>query len=163
MSYIKVLNDYVESSTKEDKSFMATTDLNSISGTSESPYFFLKNPAASGKTLVITHLHVGVNSSSARSIYRLYANPTTSADGTALTECNAHVKSSPVSSVMTTFKEPTVSANGDLFDTKIVSADNGSNGLNRWLYVDEGNTVLITVENDVSNTSTLCSVWWLEL
>ena len=154
--------DFVATIANEEKAFFAATMFNNISGTSEHAYLFLRNPSASGVRLVVTHLVLGVNSASTRSLWKVYSNPTSSADGTALTETNTYFKSGAASSNATAFRSPTVSANGALVDVKIVPANSAHIGVNRFYWIDPGNDLLLTVQNSVSNVSTFAGVYYLE-
>jgi hypothetical protein len=157
-----VAHDFISERAKEENTFISTTDFNTVSGTTEHPYLLFKNPNASGVLVEVTHLHIGLDNSSARSVYRIYTNPTTTADGTALTERNMFVKSGAASPAVTTFKNPTVTANGNLYEPNVLAANSNSRGVNRYLWLAANNTLLVTVENSVSNAKTLCTIWWTE-
>jgi hypothetical protein len=143
------------------RAFKVTTDLNSISGTSEHPYLLLKNPAGS-QPLLITHFLVGTNSASVRTITRFYANPTVTADGTGLTETNTYITASPPAALASAFMNPTISANGGILNTTISPANTPSRGINRYYWLDGGNNLLVTIENSVSNASTFADIYWIE-
>jgi len=146
----------------EENAYFVTTGFNSISGTSEHPYLYIKNPSASPTRIMITHFVMGVNSSTSRSLWKFYKNPTVTADGSALTLENTYVKASPKTSAATAFKDPTVTASGALIDHKIVPANSSHIGVNRFYWMDPDNTLLVTVQNSVASTSTVAGLYLVE-
>ena len=152
----------VNASLEAETAFTTTTEFNTISGTTESPYLLLKNPAASGKNLIVTHFNYGIDANNVRSIIRIWKNPTVTADGTALVEENTNFKTGATSSVATAFKSPTVSSNGAVLNIGIAPANNPSRGLNRFYFIPPGKAILVTIENSVSNASTFADIYWLE-
>lgn len=144
------------------KGFEASTDLITVSGTTETPIFLLKNPSSTGVRSLITHFLLGTDSASVRSIFRFYANPTVTADGTGLSESNTLIKSSPPSSDLEAFKNPTVSANGSLLNTFILPANIPSKGVNRTYWIEPGNYLMVTIQNTVSNAKSHVDINWIE-
>lgn len=153
--------EYVMQAVREGKSFTVTTDLTSIAS-SETAFLYLKNPSASGKDVLITHFKFGTDSANTRTLIRIYANPTVTADGTALTEINTIVKSSPPTSSIECFKLPTVTSNGDRLNLDISPANSSSKGLNRWYWLEPGNSLLLTADNSQNNVDSFADVYWLE-
>lgn len=147
---------------ENEQAFNSTTDFNTLTGTTEKPYFLLRNPGSNTKPILTTFFEGGLDSVTARTIARIYADPTITADGTALTENNTYIKTSPATSTIDTFKLPTISANGTLLDIKIIAADQSSAGRNRFFLVDPGHDILVTVENSIANVSMLLAVFWIE-
>jgi len=75
--------------------FVVSTQLITISNTTETDVLLLKHPGSETKPLLITHLAIGTDSASCRTIAKFYSNPTITTDGTALTEQNTFVMGSP--------------------------------------------------------------------
>jgi len=154
--------DYIADLVAQEKAYVASTELGSISGVSEHDYIYIKNPSTSNTRLLITHVTLGTDSNSTRSVFKIYANPTVSADGSSLVANNTYIKSAPRSAQALVFKDPTVTSRGTYQNTTIVPADSGSRGLNRWYWIDPDNSMLVTVKNSVSNASSFIEVIWVE-
>ena len=152
----------VPNEAKAGFTFTAAVDFVSIAPTTEHPLLLLKNPAASGKKLVVTHFNFAVDSAVTRSIFKVYSGPTLTADGAALTETNLLLSDSPPATIATSFKNPTTSANGALLAMKLLPDDSPSPGQNRFIWVEEGHNILITVKNNKVNINTFAQVYWIE-
>ena len=144
-------------------SFLAHTDINTVVLTSEYSYMYLKNPAESSKTIVITHYMVGINASTTRSIWNLYADPEITDDGEAITPVNTYIKDSPNPSGMEVYKGSTASSMGTLLNKIIQPANTPSRGVNRIYWVDPGHSLLFTVQNNIVSTPSFVGVHWIEL
>lgn len=154
--------DYVSVAVKEKKSFTSTTDLLTIGSNAEVPLLLLKNPSASGVKIMITKFKFGTDSANTRTIIRIYANPTVTANGTALTITNTYIASSLPTPLAETYKSPTVSSNGNILNMDINPINSHSKGLNRTYWVDPGSSVLMTVQNNITNAATFGDIYWLE-
>ena len=157
MSFISV-----EQRVKDGDAYTVTTGLNQISGTTETAYLYLKNPSGSAKSIMITHFKFGTDSASCRSLLRIYGNPTVSANGTSLTIANTKIMSSTPSSSMEAYRSPTVTANGGVLNLDISPANSPSKGLNRWYFVEPGNSLLVTVDNSQANADSFADIYWIE-
>lgn len=144
------------------QSFTVTTELTTISSSNETALLYLKNPSASNKIILTSHFKHGTDSSNVRSVVRIYFNPTVTANGTALTIINTYVAASPPASGMEVYKLPTVTDNGTILNLDIAPANVSSKGLNRFYFVDPGNTILATVTNSSANAKTFSDVYWVE-
>ena len=144
------------------KAFTTSTDLVSISGTSEQAFLLLRNPSGSGKKILTSHFNFGLDTTTAREIIRVYKNPTVTSDGTGLTISNTLIKSSPPSSSCEAYKSPTVSANGSLLNMTIMPANQPSRGFNRFYLVEPGNSILVTVELSVGSVDGFLDIYWIE-
>lgn len=152
----------VQNSVAQGFSYTSYTDFNNISS-GEQDFFLMKNPAGSGKRLMITHLSFGVDSSSARSIIKVYSDPTITIDGTAIPVVNTYIRDSNPSSVVSCFKLPTISARGSALNLQILPANQPSRGLNRFYLVDPGHDILVTINNSIGNAATFAEAYWLEV
>ena len=133
-----------------------------VSGTSETAFLYLKNPSASDKDALVTHFKFGTDASSVRSLIRIYSNPTVTANGKSLTIANTLIKSSPPSSSMEAYKLPTTTSFGSVLNLDINPNNSPSKGLNRWYWVEPGNSLLITAENSVGNAQSFSDIYWME-
>lgn len=147
-------------SVRRSLSFKVTTDFNSISGTTETPYLLLKNPSSNTYDILITHNVFGTDSASIRSIFRFYFDPTITANGTPLAPISTYSGGS--SPVMETYRSPTVSASGTRLSTVILPANTPSKGLNRFCVLPPGGAYLVTIQNSISNGQSIADVFWLE-
>ncbi len=159
---VSSVNDVLERLDNE-QAYVSTTDLNSISGTSEHNYMLITNPSSSGKKVMITHFSSGLNSATTRSLLRVYSTPTITTNGTALTVVNTYIKTSPISEVVKIYKDPTISARGTLMDMQVNPSDAPSRGMNRYLILDEGKSLLCSMQNSVTGISTFLTVYFLEV
>lgn len=138
------------------KTAIGTTELNAL---------FLKNPNASGKTLVIRSLTFGnihtVNGSWVR--LRVYSNPTTSANGSAVTAAALAVGSG-ATAVATPFNTPTSSATGQLlYDATVYSGNSMVFSSDNNLTIAANNTVMVTVVADAAGRSSNMTLIWNEV
>lgn len=143
--------------------FSAVIDFEAITPTTEHPFFLFKNPASSGTLLMVTHMNFATDSTVTRSFFKTYASPTITADGTAIAENNMLIKTSPPTADATAFKNPTISANGTLLSMKLLAASSPSTGQNRFIWLEENNSLLVTVQNNVASVKTFVQVYWNEL
>lgn len=143
----------------------STSAVKTTIGTTELNFLFLKNPNASGKTLVLRKLDFGnihtVDGSWVR--VRVYSNPTSSADGSANTRSTLSVGSGN-SATVTAFTTPTTSANGALLLDLVVYSGQSCvyDFQNRWS-VAANNTVLTTVIADSTGRSCNMTIEWEEV
>lgn len=146
--------------TTNEKTFIATTNLINV-GTTETAFFLLKNPNASGKNLRLLRITPGI----AGGTMRLYHTPTITSDGTGLTEVNNRIKTSPTAAVATAFSSPTISANGTLMYVTALSAQINTRDIDMmWLPLIEPNfNILVTFQAGANNTPTACSMVWMEV
>ena len=147
---------------EQGNAYTSSTDLNSITS-GEYNYLYLKNPAGSGVSVMLTHASWGVDSNNARSILRVYANPTVTVDGTALARINTYVTSSPNVSAVECYKNPTVTASGGLLNMHVGPVNAPSRGVNRFYLVAPGNSLLVSIDNNLNNASTFIEIYWEEV
>jgi hypothetical protein len=145
------------------RNFIALTNYNPISGTTEHDYLLLKNPSDTEARLFVSHPVFAVDATVSRCMLRIYHTPTITDDGTALSEESTYIGASPPVAQGEAFRDPTISARGTLLDNPLIPADSPSRGLNRFYILDPGFNMLFTVQNNISNASTSVSVFWMEL
>ena len=146
---------------RKDRAFTVTTGLNSL-GNTEHDYLLLKNPSSNDQDILVTHFLVGVDATSVRSIWRAYANPTITSDGTGLTETNTRISASPPAAKAEAFMDPTISARGNILNMAIAPVNTPSRGVSRFYWIAPGNSLLVTIENAVSNAETFADIYWIE-
>ena len=144
------------------KAFTVSTNLVTISGTSEQALLLLKNPSGSGKKILTSHFNFGLDTTTAREVIRVYKNPTVTSNGTSLTIENTLIKASPPSSACEAYKFPTVSSNGTLLNMTIMPANQPSRGFNRFYLVEPDNSILVTVELSVGSVDGFLDIYWIE-
>lgn len=157
-----MIGNIIENATRLKKSFTTATNIVSVSGTSETALYLLKNPSSNRLPLLLTHFVFGLDSATARSKARIYKNATVTSDGTALTIVNNYIEETQVNSAAEAFKSPTVSAFGTILNMALIPTDIGSRGLNRTYFLHPGNNILITVENSTASTGSFVDCYWLE-
>lgn len=145
------------------KTFSASMNKTGI-GTTELNTLFLKNPNASGKTLIIKEIIVTNDHTVANSWirWRVYSNPTTSANGSAITVGAMNVGAGNTA-VATPFNTPTSSANGNmLLDLTVIAGTSILEDYSRGFTVAANNTVMITAIADATTRVGSVTVIWEE-
>ena len=148
----------------EGESFTTTTDFVQISTTDEHPFLLIKNPAGSKRRILFTHFNIGLDesTSNSRSTMRCYLEPTVTDDGTVLPSVNnCTAASDPSASAC--YIDPTVSDNGDKVGRTTLVKNNPSKGYSRFYVIDPGSSLLITVQNEVTNKDTFVDAYWIEI
>lgn len=154
--------DEISGYLEKEQVFSATTGIITISGSSETDFFLLKNPSGSGKNLLTQFISFGIDSAGNRSVIRGYAAPTITSNGTALTIVNNFVGSA-VTTVMQAFSQPTISARGTLATTFIKGASLDSTFIKRSFLMAPNTNILVTVHNSQNNTPIYFSLQWIEV
>lgn len=155
--------DFVAQAVNEGKGFFSISPEAAISGITESPLLLLKNPPGSTTRLLITHLVAAINSTSARTKVKIYKDPTITSNGAALGVENTYVKDSPKTPQAEIYKNPMISANGGLIYHGLMPANSPSRGINRFFWIDPGHSILLTIQNDITNTLSSGCMYWLEV
>jgi hypothetical protein len=128
---------------------------------------YIKNPSASGKTLVLQQIEITSNTTSGGTsaaivLWKLFANPTSSANGTVATINTTSVGSGAVSA-MTVFTTPTVSANGTLLYASTATAGVPTEQKDMSIFrLAANNNLLITLDSGVNNAIVNVTVLWSE-
>lgn len=134
----------------------------------ETPAAFLKNPNASGKTLVIKRIHVNnIGQGNFQAFINIYSDPTTSANGTSQTATTTSIGSG-ATAVATPFSGPTASANGARLYSESIGSGNQStinNPLNfdGLIRVAANHTLLITGEPNTNASNCAFTIIWQEV
>jgi hypothetical protein len=128
---------------------------------------YIKNPSASGKTLVLQQIEITCNATSggtsaALVLWKLFANPTSSANGTTAT-INTTSIGSGATTAMTAFTTPTVSANGTLLYASTATAGVPTVQKDMTIFrLAANNNLLITLNGGVNNVVVDVVVLWSE-
>lgn len=151
-----------ELSTLWGMSFNATTDtVTIVTNNTETPFAYVTNPSASGKTLKIYLISFGAPSTGSV-VYRTYVNPTVTANGTALTIIGGRVTGQNAS-VASAFKSPTVSANGTLLSVHRQNLNQDLLVIRDYdLFIEPGGSMLVTATVNTNNTAIHLDAEWKE-
>jgi hypothetical protein len=134
----------------------------------EVPTAYIKNPAASGKVMIIRDVYASGTTTNGEATIRMYANPTSSANGTAQTITSTSIGGGAAASSMTAFTSPTVSANGvKLLSWSIGSGNFGPNSapalLDGLFRLSANNNILFTGQPSGANINTTWTIIWQEV
>jgi hypothetical protein len=159
---VEVQEDTWTTDVKAGRGFIITTNIVTVSLSSEADFFLLKNPSGSGKNIRIKELLISIEASTQQgSVIRIYKNPTITADGTALTI--GKLKTGQADGVATAYLSPTISTRGTLREVFQI-------GLNTFLrdyalarYVNENETFLITVQGTKTNVVHALTILYSEV
>jgi len=156
--------DLYQRSTNAGQGFQVDTDIQTVTGTTKTAFFLLKNPVGSGKTIrfqefTFTFGSVVAGQSTTIQIYR---SPTITANGTALT-INKTKSDGVTSSVASAFLNPTISANGTLVQAFVVVNGTFKRNLNLNRYLVAGANLLITVDSTTANAEHSVFSSWIEV
>lgn len=143
------------------KSYLSSTNLITVAGTSESPFFYVLNPGSSGKQLRVGHIFSAIDSNTARSVQKVYFNPTVTVNGTSVPIQNMLIGG--ISSSMSAFSQPTVSSNGTFLLVSVVPTSNVPVILERKLILSPGQSILVTIQNSINNTPSSVEISWVEV
>jgi len=150
--------------TEDGIAFSVTTGTLNI-GTAETDAFLFRNPAASGKNVRVRDLLTAIleSGSNVRGFVRLYAAPTITVEGTALVERKVRT-SQTATSIVNTFSLPTISARGTLVNEwTMINFTASPRDLDLGGWVEEGEDVLITIQNSGNNTDCTIFMEWAEV
>ncbi len=147
------------------KAFLLTSDLITVSGTAAVPFFLLRNPVASGKTIKIKKISYNLIASitSDSGIYRVYRDCTITTNGTAKTPVKM-VKSQANSAVLLSGTAPTVSANGTLLFNNATTSGGSFNIIDDDLtwYIEQGENIYFTLQPAVTGKQHGINIWFIE-
>lgn len=152
------------SNTAWGKSFFASTNTAVLTTTIETPFFYFKNPNASGKTAKIQQMSVTPTTGNNYVTYRVYVDPTILTNGVAVTVVGGR-QTGQATTVITPFTIPTVTANGNLIDTVIASGLSGNSLIipyNYTLWVEANHSLLVTRQLSANATIGGLSIRWAE-
>ena len=144
--------------------FSLSTEVNLASKTLNNPVYLLRNPALSGKVIYLWELLSGVDASAVNGIFHIHKNPTVAADGTPELPSNRDIGNVGLSA-MEIFSLPTILALGP----EMVATEKGQNSNHTnyaaifSLFVEPGNTILVTGKPEQNNIPGLFTLVWAEV
>lgn len=137
--------------------------INLPSGGTFTPILMLNNPAASGKTLLIDMISMGIANGSLAT-FRININPTTTANGTALTI--APMKAGGGAGVATAFSGPTVTAaTGADFDETVLGTAQNTLKMDIFykIQLPAGTKLVVSGAPSANNKVSSASIRWTEV
>lgn len=146
---------------KKENVFCSTTNLDTITGSAEHDYVFIRNPGSSESKIVMKKLRLSCRSNGAVSIFRLYKGPTDTANGTNLAENNLNFKSGAAAAELRTYKNPTMTAKGTLIHMFIVEAAKTEEFEVNFRF-PKNTKLLLTVKNSGTNQKVGAEIEWTE-
>jgi hypothetical protein len=159
-----------QSAASSGQIYVTSFEFNLPTNGTESPAVYIKNPSASGKTLILKMISATCEDPTNGSTnIRIYGDPTTSVNGTAETISSTSVGGGAGASAMTVFSGPTASSNGTiLFVVSVGSGNVTEPGImpidfDGIIRVSANHTLLITGEPSTNNMNISFSVMWQEV
>jgi hypothetical protein len=132
-----------------------------VAGTSESPFFWMKNPTSSGVQIQNSYVKLSSLTAAVSAILKLYLNPTISTNGTPYTPVNLGAAFS-VSSAVQAYTIPTASSNGTYFGG--ISSVNFQVAIFPLSFILlPGNSFLATITLSTGSSNVLYENSWQEL
>jgi hypothetical protein len=152
------------------KYFLASTDLQNITVTTETRFLLLRNPTGSGKVVKIDKLWLISYASTAgnnsnNTIFRFYKNPTFTGTGggTSMTVTGAKTTGQNANSALLAYLPTTVTANGTLFQLHRVNSSQLEQvvDLKGSFWIEENQSLLITAQilNATNNSAVSLQFW----
>ena len=160
---VKINRDRWVNASLSGRAFVLTTDVISISGTTESDFLYVKNPSGSGKSARLWEIvySVGVGVGTQRSTARAYRGPTVTSNGTpvSIINTNSDIQND---SVLRAYTNPTVSNRGSLIQS--IQLVNGNYDRMLWMarMINEGASVLFTFKPSGTNIDHSVFMSWAE-
>jgi hypothetical protein len=159
-----------QSAASSGQVYVTAFEFNLPTNGTESPVVYIKNPNASGKTLILKILSASCeDATNGSGIIRLYGDPTTSANGTSQTISSTSIGGGASASAMTAFSGPTVSVNGTIVFAIATGSGNvttaGSMPVNfdGLIRLSANHTLLVTGEPSTNNMNYTFTVIWQEI
>ncbi len=145
----------------EGKGFITTTNEITITPATESSFLLIRNLAASGKLHRSNNLTLTVRNEGQNVRLRIYKNPTVIADGTPVTVKNVRTTgNAPVSQV---FSQPTATfLPSQLIAAYSRNADSLDRPLDLSLYLEQGESYLITVQGTATGNDYILTYTFVE-
>jgi len=129
-------------------------------GTTETPFYLLRNPSGSGKTLKIFKANM-----TGSGTFKLYYLPTVTANGTTIAPLLRKVTSGAQGNVGLATSSPTTTSNGSLADLLTVSAQVGTGLIEftSFIILPANTSLLVTATMGANNTPTTVELEWAEI
>lgn len=145
--------------------FGTSTDIVAVPGTSEVPFFLLRNPVESNKRVRLYRLRLGVDSGKISTV-KMYLKPAITGAGTSLVPVNLKqtVATAP-SGIATVHRLPAASSFGLLLDAYILPPNVVplTFEFQESIVLEPGVDFLITFTNSANNTFSFVTARWIEV
>ena len=153
--------DQIAYDTMEDRVFCAIAEVN-VSTTVETNFMLLRNPAASGKNMLLRRAIFDCATKGGQGMFRYYASPTGITAGTTIVPKNRKLGSAVVSS-MTASYSPTATKNIYCGETSVgANANSVVNEIHGDIILIPGQDLLITAQVDANNRVMVANIIWME-
>jgi hypothetical protein len=159
-----------QSAAASGQTYATAFEFNLPTNGTESPAMYIKNPNASGKTLILRFLAATCeDATNGAATIRIYGDPTTSVNGTAQTISSTFIGGGAAASAMTAFSGPTASANGGILFAVATGSGNvvqpavmpvNFDGIIR---LAANHTLLVTGEPSTNNMNYSFTLMWQEV
>lgn len=149
------------SATLQGKKFRVTSAVRTKVGAPEGPVVLVRNPAGSGKNLIIDEQTLISIDQGVNLIFRTYFEPTVTAVGTALTIRNSFLGDA-TASIMEMYFEPTISANGTLVEVDQARDNMVLHDIKGNMVIKPGYDMLVTLESSGNNKKWSVDFVWTE-
>lgn len=144
----------------EGQGFITTTNEITITPAAETNFVLIRNPTASGKLHRSNNLVLTVRTEGQNVRVRIYKNPTVTADGTPILVNNVRTSGNPP--VSQVFTLPTTSSPGELMAAYSRNADSLDRSLDLSLYLEQGESYLITVQGTAPGNDYILTYTFVE-
>lgn len=157
-----VEGDLWQMGVRAGKGFTVVLPPTIVANATETDMLYLVNPVGSGKKLRCYFIAFGFNGTSTdkSTLFRLYRNPTVTVNGTALTV--KKLKTSGNTPVILAYSAPTVTVRGTLCSLGNFDFTGTKFDLNLGIYIEAGESALITLTPQVPNKEHFIVPFWLE-
>lgn len=135
-----------------------------ISLSTENNLIHLKNPAGSGKVLILDRVALNCITRG-ESILRMYDAATITGNGTVITIKSSNVGGGASASAMNAYTSPTTSSLGSKFDVYAMGKDSNTMivDFDGHTVLSAGSSIIITVQNDSVNRTVSVTAMWREI
>lgn len=164
MTYIKKIlaESLWQKLSRDGRGFSAYTGFVTISGTAETDFMLITNPADSGMIVRFKEFLLTINATTAqKSIFKFYRSPTVTNAGTEI-PVNKVLANGAYSSVLSVSQLPTITDRG--VEIQLIASSNTSFSRDQELsrYMIENSTILVTVTPSNTNIEHKVLATWAE-
>ncbi len=148
----------------EGKGFIVTTNEITVTPSAETNFVLIRNPAASSKLHRSNDFALTVRTEGQNVRLRIYKNPTVTSDGTPVTlNINNNVRTNGNAPVSLVFTSPIItSLQGHLIASYSRNADSINRSFDLSLYLEQGESYLITVQGTATGNDYMLTYTFVE-
>lgn len=135
---------------------------NMVSAGTDNPLILFRNPANSGKTIIITDIYAGTQVSNVSATFKVFSTPTITSNGASQTPIVRNIGSTCPPSVSLVTSLPTISSNGSAACSRVQGQNsNSAHFKNEYNFILMPNTALLITGDPLSNNrlSQITIVW----